>query len=301
MNKILLPIDFSIHTRRICNFALQLAEDLDASIHLFHVCRSIHPTDLPLSKESSSFLFSNSSSKTRASQEATEKLSLIKESMLRQGGNIRIFDEEIIRGKTEEEIIYASNRIQPDLIVMGTRGTSKVYKTFQGSTTAYVMEKAKVPVFSFPVDQPYKKIQHILYASDFNESDQHSIEKLLALTNHLHSRIHIVHLIKASSACSSDMKDYLKHQLNQHISSRFPTANIEVDVMNTDCPQKAIVQAIQKYNIQLLVTTTSNRRLEQRLNNPSFTKNLLYHIKIPMLAFHQVENAYSPNFYEDYY
>ncbi len=299
MKKILLPIDLNGNAKKVCNYALQLAEELRAHVHLLHICNEKPAADLPSFTRAQKLLAVGVA--TQTNPQAERKLQQIRQSILDENWNIPGISIEIVHGKTEEEIIYASHRIQPDLIAMGTRGKSKVYKTFFGSATAYVIEKANIPVLSFPVDITYKGIKNILYASSFDEADHISLERLYKLTAHLNPRIYVVHIVKAPSACTQSLQDYLCHKLQQHISSRFPLSNFVVNVLCTSNHQEALSQAIHEHEIQLLVTTTRKRSVDQHLNDPSFTRYMLYNMQVPLLSFHNTEYNLLPDFYEDYY
>jgi len=299
MKKILLPIDLNGNVKKVYNYTLQLAEELQAHVHLLHILNEKSAADLP--SFSQAINQSTVGVATQTKPQAERKLQQIRQSILDENWNIPGISTEIVQGKTEEEIIYASNRIQPDLIVMGTRGKSKVYKTFFGSATAYVIEKANIPVLSFPVDLTYKSLKNILYASSFDEADHISLERLYKLTAHLNPKIYVVHLVNAPSACTQSLQDYLRHKLQQHISSRFPLSNFVVSVLCTSHHQEALTQAIHEYDIQLLVTTTRKRSVDQHLNDPSFTRYMLYNMQIPLLTFHNTEYNFLPDFYEDFY
>lgn len=49
-------------------------------------------------------------------------------------------------GKVEESIIETSRAEHADLIIVGTRGMSKVRRTFLGSVSDYLVHHANVPV-----------------------------------------------------------------------------------------------------------------------------------------------------------
>jgi len=62
-----------------------------------------------------------------------------------------ITDIEVVHGHTVPEILKAAERINADVIVMGTHGKGAISHTFLGSVAEKVLHKSKRPVFVIPI------------------------------------------------------------------------------------------------------------------------------------------------------
>ena len=62
-----------------------------------------------------------------------------------------ITDIEVVHGNAVSEILHAAERMNADVIVMGTHGKGALSHTFLGSVAEKVLHKTKRPVFVIPI------------------------------------------------------------------------------------------------------------------------------------------------------
>ena len=62
-----------------------------------------------------------------------------------------ITDIEVVHGHTVPEILHFADRIDADVIVMGTHGKGAITHTFLGSVAEKVLHRSKRPVFVIPI------------------------------------------------------------------------------------------------------------------------------------------------------
>ena len=62
-----------------------------------------------------------------------------------------IADIEVVHGHTVSEILLAADRLNADVIVMGTHGKGTRGHTFLGSVAEKVLHKSRKPVFVIPI------------------------------------------------------------------------------------------------------------------------------------------------------
>jgi nucleotide-binding universal stress UspA family protein len=141
--KILVPADFSDHSNRALELALELAERLDAQVHVLHVYEIpflsvpdapwVITTDVVQSIES-------------ASRTALERL-------IRKYGGTRA--KPLLRsGDARAQIEAAAAELGADLIVMGTHGRRGIAHALLGSVAEYVMRTSMVPVLTVRAPSP---------------------------------------------------------------------------------------------------------------------------------------------------
>ncbi|MEX2191868.1 MAG: universal stress protein [Nitrosarchaeum sp.] len=133
IKKILVPMDGSKNSIRGLDEAIYLARQCHAIITGLYVIPLSKPITGSKISHLEKYLLNNASkfmskAKTRAAQ------------------NGILFDNVIIHGDEGPKIIsYADNKSY-DIIVIGSRGMGSIKEMFLGSTSNYVLHKAKIPV-----------------------------------------------------------------------------------------------------------------------------------------------------------
>ncbi len=136
ISKILLPLDFSPASMQALDYAVSLAKQFRATIHLVHV----HPPDEAASMPGAAHLLLQSA-------EAIERLNEELAGIHRK--RVEPFCPEnchIRGGQPYQEIIGLAREIAADLIVLSTRGHSGLKHLLLGSTAERVVRGAPCPV-----------------------------------------------------------------------------------------------------------------------------------------------------------
>lgn len=140
---ILVPVDFSNHSKTAIEYALKIAPTYNARLQLLHVVEeSIHPSFYAAGINS---IFEiNSQLKTR-SKEA------IKEMIDRIGGSDIEVDIFVVEGRAFSEIMKFAKEKSIDLIIIATHGLTGIEHLLLGSVTEKVVRMAKCPVLTVKV------------------------------------------------------------------------------------------------------------------------------------------------------
>jgi universal stress protein A len=136
IERILVPLDFSPASMEALDYAVSLAKQFRAAIHLVHV----HPTDEPSSVPGAGHLLLQSA---EAIQRLNEELTGIHRK------HVPTFCPEnchIRGGRPYQEIIGLARGIDADLIALSTRGHSGLKHLLLGSTAERVVCNAPCPV-----------------------------------------------------------------------------------------------------------------------------------------------------------
>lgn len=146
IKNILLPTDFSKLSLSAAGYAINLAEQYSAKIHLLHVLEHIPPTltirSLDLSEEKI---------KKVLEEDANSKIqNAVRE--IKKDSDVEI--ESVIRtGIDFEEIIKYAEKTKIDLIVIATHGRTGIMHTLLGSVAEKVIRFSKTPVLVTKPDQ----------------------------------------------------------------------------------------------------------------------------------------------------
>jgi nucleotide-binding universal stress UspA family protein/predicted phosphoribosyltransferase len=132
--RILVPFDFTAPSKRACDYALELAAALEATLCLVHV---VERFDIPLTAAERATLF------TLAKQELERAASRLRP-------HAREVETLVIEGTPWREIEAAARDRRCDLIVMGTHGRRGIARALLGSVAGHVVRSSSVPVATLP-------------------------------------------------------------------------------------------------------------------------------------------------------
>ncbi len=140
IQRILVPIDFSIHSKNALRYAVPMAEQFGASLHLVYVVEpTIYPADLGFGQVVFPGVEEELSTKS-----AEELKSLIEDEI---GDRVKAFS--VVRtGKPHQEILQEAVEQNVDLIVVATHGHTGVEHMLFGSTAERVVRNANCPVLT---------------------------------------------------------------------------------------------------------------------------------------------------------
>jgi len=139
IRKILVPVDFSDHSQRALDQAIEFAKAFRAELHLLH-CYQIHPAAVATYGIVVPETFEHD-----IRMAALQRLSEWREKVATQG--IRV-QEHITAHFPAEEIVAMAERLGVDLIVMGTRGLTGFKHVLLGSVAERTIRLARCPVLT---------------------------------------------------------------------------------------------------------------------------------------------------------
>jgi universal stress protein A len=139
---ILVPIDFSEHSKKTIRYATRFAARYEARIRLLHVFQV--PDYAVTQYESKQVGFDQLKNQADiAEEEALQNLERFEKELMNQGVNVKAF---LRVGYPFEEIIQVANDPEIDLIIIGSHGRSGIKRLLLGSTAERVVEHAPCPV-----------------------------------------------------------------------------------------------------------------------------------------------------------
>jgi nucleotide-binding universal stress UspA family protein len=140
LDRILVPIDFSEHSKQALRYAKQIAVSYDSRLQLLHVLeKAVHPSFYPFEK---SQFFNLREAVQQKSKEALERL--LKET---EGPELTA-EIHVIEGRAAADITEFAKDNQSDLIVIATHGLTGIEHLLMGSVTEKVVRRAPCPVFT---------------------------------------------------------------------------------------------------------------------------------------------------------
>ena len=142
IKRILVPVDFSVHSIKALETALSLAQTFDADITLVHIVEQIiYPGDWmypPIAM-------------TDFASEQREQISA-KLKALAKDSNART--HEVVRlGRAWQEVVEVAKERKADLIVLATHGYTGLRHVLLGSVAEKILRHAPCPVLSIRAEE----------------------------------------------------------------------------------------------------------------------------------------------------
>lgn len=140
IKKILVPIDFSEHSKSALRYAVNFAKIFQSKLHLIYVLEPvIYPADFSMGQ------IAFPSMDVELDSRAKEELDKLAE---REIGSQIPYDTIVKTGKPFIEINETAADLNIDLIIIASHGESGVEQILFGSTAEKVVRKAPCPVLS---------------------------------------------------------------------------------------------------------------------------------------------------------
>ncbi len=288
IRRVLVPVDFTEHSENAAFYALKVAAAFKAEIKLINAY--LDPTGAPQTYLESYSYQLNIDKIIHEIEEETDKslLALTErlkdeiESKKLKGVHITY---DLFKGNAVDAILNQIREYKPALLIMGTRGSKLEGLRSFGSTTARLLEKAKVPVLAVPHDydvSAFDQPKRVLYATNFDKTDYSAIRRLASFIRPFNAKIYCVHatLDEDDKMDEAEMKN-IKKYLTDHMLE----LNVECGILETADVKAGIENFIQEKKIDVLAVTTHRRNFLEKLFKPSMTRKFLFQTRIPLLVF----------------
>ncbi|MBL9215655.1 MAG: universal stress protein [Opitutaceae bacterium] len=150
MKTILVPVDLSTVTDRVCAAARQLAATVKARLVLLHVVQPLPPVMSDFDSATQSQLLDWTEANEQAAARTLQKLGQ------RGGGRGPEVRTRLLTGHPVRLILEQAAALKADYIVIGSHGHGSMYDLIVGSTTNGVLRKAPCPVLVIPTGAKVK-------------------------------------------------------------------------------------------------------------------------------------------------
>ncbi|QXP74395.1 universal stress protein [Tenacibaculum sp. HL-MS23] len=275
MKKIIIPVDFSIHSENALQTAAFLAKENNAEIvvvHMLELSNSlINQSDESANQET--FFYLKLAEKRFKEFLDKDYLSDIKVTPIIK--HFKIFSE--LDELAKEENV--------DLIVMGSKGADGLKEMFIGSNTEKVIRHAHVPVMVIKEQPITKKIEKVVFACDFTNDDVSPYIEAKAFFNKLGAKLQLVYIntpttkFKNTKELEEEMKVFF-NKANESASS----IN-EVKIISDYSVEKGILYFANASNADIVAVATHGRKGISHFFEGSISEDIANHSKLPIVSF----------------
>lgn len=270
MKKILVPTDFSDTANKARDYAIQLAQLIDAEIILLNTYH------VPYSGASAGTLINIDKI---ALEESEKAMQLQLEYVHSNYSNIKI--STLCRsGLLVDSVSQIGTNNEVDLIVLGTTGASGAIENMLGSNASALIGNVNVPIITIPKEGMINFPKHIVVANDLmdsGEEDMFDVLKELAIDTY--SSIDFLFIVNEEDQATGKIKRLKAADFD----SRFDTQYHPFHFKESEDVEEGILDYIENKNFDLLVVVSHQRRFWEGLFHKSISKSLVKHAKLPIL------------------
>lgn len=186
MKQLLVPTDFSENAEEAYSYALKIAAKTGSRI-----------TFLLAVEEPFDFAIRVEEKVEGAIEYAHKKFEEIISEFIRipEYSELEI-DYKIVHGKAVSGIFEGIKEIQPDWVVMGSKGATGFKKILLGSITSRVVRESPVPVLMIPNQSQFDDFRKIVFTTEFQQKDLELLRSVIEFASLWDSTIQVVHIAK---------------------------------------------------------------------------------------------------------
>ena len=278
MKKILCPTDFSKAATNAVEFAALIAERTGAALTLLHV---VH---LPLLGNAETALAASEilgEHKRHAQDKLHALVRHLSEIHREHPLQINYLVKEALLVDAVEQLAKTEGY---DLVVIGsTGGNNTLEEILIGSHTEGVIEHVKCPVLTVPHNAVPAPFHRIVYASNYQQEDALALAEALAFAQIFQAEVEIVHV----SEEASDQADSRVARFEQNLRAALPQHHLAIHQVVHPNEVEGMKGYLTRKNADLLVIMKKRRGFFHHLFSQSFSEQLTYQSKLPMLVIHE--------------
>lgn len=196
------------------------------------------------------------------------------------------FSSHVCEGVPEDAIVNYAKAKRPNLIVMGTRNSSKKESEMIGSVTAEVLDDGRFTVLTVPESFDRDRLlkpTNILFFSNIDQDDILAMDALYRLFGSGEANVTIVHLpVRKRFSQTSAGKALMR--LSDYCRDNFTHYHFETVPLPENDYETEFDRLNSRNNFDLLVVPNHRRNAFSRLFNPGLAHKLLLRNDIPILV-----------------
>jgi nucleotide-binding universal stress UspA family protein len=281
MKTLVVPTDFSSVSVNALNYAVDMAQAINAGIVILHVYNMpVSFTDGPVAPVTTVSI----EEIKRTSEERLEdiKMNLVKLT----SGKIQIYTEARL-GDTADELEQLCKSVDPLAVVMGSHGATGLERMIMGSTTLTTIRHLKCPVIVVPSGTTYHGIKRIGLACDFeNVVKSTPVDYIKNIIREFGAELYVLNVRDKQGDEDVDDLD------EATVDTAYLDAMLD-DVKPTyvQLTGKHVVETINSFaennNLDLVMVIPKKHKFIDSLFHKSQSRELITHAHIPIVSIHE--------------
>lgn len=273
MKKIIVPVDFSVHSEYALEVAANIARQHRAHLYLLHM--------LDISEQ----LISET--------EATERREINYFSEITKKRFEKFIDKDFMQGidatpiikkfKVFREVNNCAKELDADLIIMGSKGAEGLKGFFVGSNTSKVVQTSQVPVLVIKKREENFSPRLIVFASNFAPENLPAFKNAKAFSTLFKADIKLVYINTPNVNFNSTQE--IRERMRLFLSKNsLPINTSEILVYNDYTIEGGILNAAKDLKADMIAIPTHGRKGINKLLTGNVSGDVANHSNKPVLT-----------------
>jgi nucleotide-binding universal stress UspA family protein len=269
MKKILVPCDFSAHSKDAYKFALEIASVSKGEIYV------IHHIELPLIYETTLGVqprLVDSEARVNLKERATRAFKNLKETFHTPANTVvhfQMLDDFILPG-----IRTFIQEYQIDLVIMGTNGSSGLEEFLIGSNAEKVVRFSSIPVIAVKNAYAYEAIQDIVFPNNLELNQADLVNHVTNLQQFFNAKLHILNVATPSHFRT----DQEAHEALNEFAHHYKLKNYTLNFRNNYNERDGILNFAKEIHANLIAIGTHGNKGLKHLINGSIAESVVNHL-----------------------
>jgi len=278
MKKILVPVDFSKASITALEMACEIAKKANSTVIALHVVEEATPESFKVSGEGHPNDFEDRLFTMKLLEKSKKQLEKLV--MDPKFSSIKL-DGELRMGNPFHGMNTIITDQKVDLVVMGTRGHSRLEEMIIGSNTEKVVRHSKVPVLTVHKKPAKINFKNIVYATSMSK-DEEKFSKIIKIAQDLYnSKIHLVRI----NTPGDFQRDRVAKDYMEKFAKKLGLRNYTINVYNDITEEEGIIYFADSIKADLIAMATHGRTGFAHVLAGSIAEDVVSHAKRPVLTF----------------
>ncbi|MGE0771286.1 MAG: universal stress protein [Cyclobacteriaceae bacterium] len=278
MKKILVPVDFSKASLNALDVAVDIANKTGASIVALHVVEDPGTDSFRVSGEVVAKDWMDKIYLMKLLEKSRAQLKKLV--MDAKYASVKV-DGELRVGNPFHGMRTIITEHKVDLVVMGTRGHSRLEEVVIGSNTEKVVRHAKCPVLTIHKKPGKLSFKNIVWATSMAKDEEVFARILKTAQNVYKAKIHLVRI----NTPGDFQRDRVALEYMEKFAKKLGLDNYTLNVYNDITEEEGIIYFSDKINADLIAMATHGRTGFAHVLAGSIAEDVVNHAKRPVLTF----------------
>ncbi len=277
MKKILVPTDFSKNAKAAYQYALELAQQLDAQVtvvNIYHPSATVVneyplPIDGELMQVNRKRLSDFVATGVDQNMEAVVVADMV--------------EERIEIGFAADTLVELSKSGEFDFLIMGATGETGLLEKVFGKVSLSVAERAACPVLLIPSGVSFSPIQKMMFATNFEAINLKALLNIEKISKKINAKMHLVHVNEPGQPSTGIVESI---HLEERFKNKIPTLDFVLHTINSDSVAHGLETCATENEMDWMVILKPHRNFWQRLTHKSATNPIVMNPKVPLMVMH---------------
>ncbi len=277
MKRILVPTDFSKTSIIALEVASEIAKKAGAEVIALHVVEEATSESFRVTGEVVQRNFADRLYTFKLLEKSKKQLEKLvhdpKFSAIKLDGELRL-------GNAYHGMNAIITEQKVDLVVMGTRGLSRLQEMIIGSNTEKVVRHAKVPVLSVHKKPSKVNFKNIVYATSMSKNEEKFSRIVIEAQEMYNAKVHLVRI----NTPGDFQRDRIAKDYMEKFAKKLGLKNYTINVYNDLTEEEGIIYFADSINADMIAMATHGRTGFAHVLAGSIAEEVVSHAKRPVLT-----------------